>query len=123
MRTTSSHRREADEGVARAASTAEANIGERPVPNTPEILDDSCLSNDESHNAFHRKADEIRRELQEFCTADLGQLLQLTVPQKEQESQFGCMNEHRAETKKGRNKISSPDHQAWARGTCTGKKL
>merc|ERR1712113_901665 len=111
LRTTSSDRREADDGVARAASAAEAHTVRRTVPNTPEIFDDSYLSNDEPHNAFHRKADEIRRELQEFCTLDLGQLLQLPVPRKERESQFGCMNERLAQTKIGRNKISSPDHR------------
>lgn len=92
--------------MARAWITAEATTVKRTLINPPKILDDICLSIQEPldpHSTqvafhkktaeirhelqeYHRKAEEIQQELREFCAAGFGKLLQLHVPQKEQES-------------------------------------
>lgn len=118
------------EGTAWAGSTAEATTGKRTVLNTPEMLDDGRLSIHEpvdassiADYAFHRKANEIRRELQAFCSADLGHLLRIHVPQKDQESKFRSTHQQKPQTK-GVNGASSIDQQMWeqmwACGACTG---
>lgn len=97
-----------------------------PQPNVRETFDDSCLSickpldPNSTDEAFRRKAEEIRRELVHIGVASLGQLQPIPVPLREQDSKSCRLREQQPQTKRGRNKISSPAHQSWAQGACTG---
>jgi len=88
--------------MAQARTTAEATAIKRTVQNTPEVLDDSCLSIqeplDKRHEAFFKTANDIRRQLQDFCT-------------ELQQSHSLSMHEQQPEIKGGCNRNSLPDHQ------------